>query len=120
MCNPLLKDLTNRQDFDQLPDANILQFTEFPRKELRPYLPHLRPSTRKTSSDPDGSEDGSEDADDADGSTVLDLVQRLLVYPPQERLAATEVVKHAWFSTGCPLVLPRDERLGYWLRRYCP
>jgi len=39
--------------------------------------------------------------------TALDLLQRLLVYPPDSRFKAADALKHPWLSGDGPLVLPR-------------
>jgi serine/threonine-protein kinase SRPK3 len=38
---------------------------------------------------------------EAEATTLADLLERLLRYPPQERLSAQDVLKHAWFHTRC-------------------
>jgi serine/threonine protein kinase len=36
---------------------------------------------------------------EAEATTLADLLERLLRYPPEERLSAQDVLKHAWFHT---------------------
>lgn len=93
------------QDFMELPDANKVQFAEFPTKELRPYLPNLPP---------EGKSSGSDHSPPAEMSpTPLDLIHRLLVYPPKDRISASSVLEHPWFlSVNDPLVLPTDHPLA--------
>jgi len=38
---------------------------------------------------------------------VVDLLQRLLVYPPESRFKAADAFMHPWLSSDAPLVLPR-------------
>jgi hypothetical protein len=37
------------------------------------------------------------------GDHALDLVDRLLAYPPMDRLAASEALQHAFFAGDTPL-----------------
>jgi serine/threonine protein kinase len=39
--------------------------------------------------------------------TAVDLIQRLLVYPPNSRFKAADALKHPWLSNDGPLVLPQ-------------
>lgn len=39
--------------------------------------------------------------------TVVDLLQRLLVYPPDSRFKAADALMHPWLLSDPPLVLPR-------------
>jgi hypothetical protein len=39
--------------------------------------------------------------------TAADLLQRLLIYPPDSRLKAAEALRHPWLLTDGPLVLPQ-------------
>lgn len=39
--------------------------------------------------------------------TVVDLLQRLLVYPPDLRFKAAHALMHPWLLSDAPLVLPR-------------
>ena len=40
-------------------------------------------------------------------ATVVDLLQRLLVYPPDLRFKVADALKHPWLLSDAPLVLPR-------------
>jgi hypothetical protein len=40
-------------------------------------------------------------------ATAVDLIQRLLVYPPDSRVKAADALKHPWLLSDGPLVLPR-------------
>lgn len=39
--------------------------------------------------------------------TAIDLLQRLLIYPPDSRLKAADALGHSWLLSDGPLVLPR-------------
>lgn len=74
--------------------------------ELKPHLPNLPQDAEST---------GSAHAIPFDVPTrcsPLDLIHRLLVYPPRDRLKAAEVLNHPWFlenqNTDEPLLLPAD------------
>jgi hypothetical protein len=43
---------------------------------------------------------------------VIDLLQRLLVYPPDSRFKAADALMHPWLLSDAPLVLPRAAVLG--------
>jgi len=50
--------------------------------------------------------------------TVVDLLQRLLVYPPDSRFKAADALTHPWLLSDAPLVLPhavvsRDDMPAY-------
>lgn len=38
---------------------------------------------------------------------MVDLLQRLLVYPPDSRFKAADALMHPWLLSDPPLVLPR-------------
>lgn len=44
--------------------------------------------------------------------TVVDLLQRLLVYPPDLRFKVAEALVHPWLLSDTPLVLPRAAAVG--------
>jgi hypothetical protein len=44
--------------------------------------------------------------------TAIDLVQRLLVYPPDSRSKAADALRHLWLLSDGPLVLPRPALEG--------
>ncbi|KAJ7146425.1 kinase-like domain-containing protein [Mycena epipterygia] len=69
--------------FRDLPGASSVEFTVVPAVPLVSFLPNL-PS---------------------DSTTLLDLIEDFLAYPPPQRLKACDAVNHAWF-TG-PILLPR-------------
>jgi serine/threonine protein kinase len=39
--------------------------------------------------------------------SVVDLLERLLFYPPESRFKAADALMHPWLSSDAPLVLPR-------------
>jgi serine/threonine protein kinase len=43
------------------------------------------------------------------GDHALDLVDRLLAYPPTDRLAASEALQHAFFAGHTPLSSSSEE-----------
>jgi len=51
-------------------------------------------------------------------STVVDLLQRLLVYPPDSRLNAADALMHPWLLSDAPLVLPRTAVLSDGMSAY--
>jgi serine/threonine protein kinase len=88
-----------RQTFSELPDANKINFVDSPGIHLSTLLPHLgvppphgppvhRPPTEKE-------------------STAVDLLQRLLIYPPDSRFSAEGAMSHPWLLSSGKLVLPR-------------
>jgi len=40
---------------------------------------------------------------------LIDLLQRILVYEPSQRLSAKEILNHAWFKSAEASKLPKDE-----------
>ncbi|EIW64468.1 kinase-like protein [Trametes versicolor FP-101664 SS1] len=77
--------------FRQLPDAQVLNFVEVPPVDLRELLPNLPPNE-----EPPERED------------CLNLLSRLLAYPPESRLRAQDALAHPLFARGLPLRLPRE------------
>lgn len=43
---------------------------------------------------------------------MVDLLQRLLVYPPDSRYKAVGALMHPWLLSDAPLVLPRTAAVG--------
>jgi len=78
---------------------------ETPCVELKPHLPNLPQCVEGTG------EDHAIPSDSPLHATPLDLIHRLLVYPPQDRMTAADVLKHPWFvdSDGEPLLLPVEK-----------
>ncbi|KAJ8085199.1 hypothetical protein AAF712_003501 [Marasmius tenuissimus] len=69
--------------FKDLPDAQRVEFTVAERQDLRTFFPGLGRDL--------GEEEGG-----GWGEGALDLIQRLLVYTPDERLDARRALEHAW------------------------
>ena len=87
------------QTFTDLPDANKINFIDSPGVHLSTLLPHLegpRPDVKQIHFPPADLE-----------PTALDLIQRLLVYPPESRFKAADSLKHPWLLGDGPLVLPQ-------------
>ncbi|KAL5513666.1 hypothetical protein ACEPAH_4065 [Sanghuangporus vaninii] len=91
----------NWPHFEDLPDANKIQFKVVPSRDICTRLPNLPPDSPST---------GSEHKPPKDfAATPLDLIHRLLVYPPEDRLKAAAALKHPWFTSfeeDIPLLLP--------------
>ena len=77
------------QDFKRLPDAQKVKFVEVPAVDLQHLLPNL-----------------PTDETQADRYDCLDLLSKMLVYPPESRLRAQAALAHPLFSRGLPLLLP--------------
>ncbi|EJC98595.1 kinase-like protein [Fomitiporia mediterranea MF3/22] len=77
--------------FEALPDANKIQFKVVPSRDIRLRLPNIPPNTPSTGSE--------HKAPEQFAATPLDLIHRLLVYPPEDRLKAADAVEHPWFTT---------------------
>ncbi|KAI0756430.1 kinase-like domain-containing protein [Daedaleopsis nitida] len=75
--------------FKKLPDAQKVSFIEVPPVNLITLLPNL-PGP----------------GDEPEREDCLDLIRRLLVYPPDRRMHATDALKHQLFTCGFPLLLP--------------
>lgn len=90
------------QTFDDLPDANKIQFKVVPCIDLKCRLPNLPSGIQSTGS--------SHKPPEKQSPTPLDLIHRLLVYPPGDRMKASDVLQHLWFSANedAPLLLPKD------------
>ncbi|KAI0713124.1 kinase-like domain-containing protein [Cerioporus squamosus] len=77
--------------FKDLPDAQKVTFVQVPAVDLQKLLPNLPPAEAEP-----------------DRQACLDLMYKLLVYPPEGRLPADEALKHHFFQSGVPLLLPAD------------
>lgn len=87
------------QTFTELPDANKINFIDSPGVHLSTLLPHFKGSClseKQTHIPPADLE-----------PTALDLIHRLLVYPPDSRFRAADALKHPWLSGDALLVLPQ-------------
>ncbi|KAF9469526.1 kinase-like domain-containing protein [Collybia nuda] len=83
--------------FEDLPDANRITFSVVPPVALRRLLPNLPLSTEDL--DP-GHIRGEETP------SALDLLLRLLLYPPGNRFPAQKALSHPWFTSR--ILLPED------------
>jgi len=83
--------VTSWPGFSQLPGARMMSFQQTTAADISNLLPNLPASYRTI-----------------DPSSPLDLIERLLVYDPGSRLRAPAILEHPWFSSGAPLILPRD------------
>ncbi|KAJ6479215.1 kinase-like domain-containing protein [Mycena vitilis] len=75
--------------FHTLPGASSVDFTVVPPVPLASFLPNVPPS---------------------ESATVLDLLERFLVYPEAQRLRAGDALKHAWLAGQ--ILLPRGYEDG--------
>ncbi|TFK56418.1 kinase-like protein [Heliocybe sulcata] len=75
--------------FNELPDASRVTFQYTPPVDLSPLLPSL-PSSDISSDSP------------------LDIIEKLLQYPPARRLHAADALKHAWFKREPGVLLPPE------------
>jgi serine/threonine protein kinase len=78
------------QGFFDLPNARRIQFREAVPVRLRDRLPNL-PSMALS-------------ALDTSTSGEEDMIDRLLAYPPEQRLRAEDALQHAWFRESAPLL----------------
>ena len=84
--------------FTSLPDGNKVTFQDVPPVDLQPLLLNAPPGDHPTFS-------GSHAPPLKLSNSPIDLIYRLLVYPPEERLSAVDARQHPWFSST-PLALP--------------
>ncbi|KAI9511892.1 kinase-like protein [Russula earlei] len=104
----------NWPTFTELPDANKINFIDSPGVHLSTLLPHLvdaptpppfRPGKPARVHFPPAEQE----------PTALDLLHRLLVYPPDSRLRAAAALTHPWLLDDAPLT--RDGKTaGEWLK----
>ncbi|KAF8746971.1 Protein tyrosine kinase, partial [Rhizoctonia solani] len=85
--------------FATLPAASALIFNPVSPRPLRPLLPNLMPDESSV-----GSAAGLGCMQDRE--SVVELIESLVRYPPQSRSSASDLLKHAYFHQGSPLVLP--------------
>lgn len=84
--------------FSDLPDANKVNFIDSPGVHLSTLLPHLgAPLPHGDQVHPPREQQPN----------VVDLLQRLLIYPPESRFKAANALMHPWLLSDAPLVLPR-------------
>ncbi|TCD63501.1 hypothetical protein EIP91_005334 [Steccherinum ochraceum] len=90
----------NWPDFTALPDGSKVSFQEVPPIDLKTILPNKLLGSHPVFT---GSHSPPAEASDS----PIDLMYRLLLYPPEHRLQAKNAMQHPWFTSGA-LVLPRD------------
>ncbi|TDL26417.1 kinase-like protein [Rickenella mellea] len=86
--------------FEDLPHAKKVEFRVVPSIDLREALPNMPDDVLAVGSDHYPPQQVH--------PTPLDLAQRLLVYPPEQRLKAIDALRHPWFKHGAPPLLPID------------
>ncbi|KAG6895113.1 hypothetical protein C0992_003114, partial [Termitomyces sp. T32_za158] len=86
---------TNWPAFERLPDSNGVEFTVVPAVPLGALLPNLPENNAQIDEPVDLSSVHSPIENMKD--SALDLVERLLVYPVENRLPATRALEHPWF-----------------------
>ncbi|TFY75698.1 hypothetical protein EWM64_g8315 [Hericium alpestre] len=99
----------NWPTFGDLPDATKISFAEVPGIDFASILPNLSlppppPQGRRISERSQLSHLPPADA----VPTPQDLVHRFLVYPQSSRLTADAALKHPWFTSDVPLLLPPE------------
>ncbi|KAI0066533.1 kinase-like protein [Artomyces pyxidatus] len=92
----------NWPTFTKLPDANKVNFIDAPVVDLRTLLPHLPEEHRQ----PPPVETSSHFPPEGQAPSPLDLIHRLLVYPPASRLRAASALEHPWFAADPPVQIP--------------
>ncbi|KIY43283.1 kinase-like protein, partial [Fistulina hepatica ATCC 64428] len=96
----LTKDLW--PNFADLPSAHRVDFTVVPPQALRSFLPNLPPSNLDEVYDPQDQHFPPPEQ----APIALDLIYRLLVYPPDARISAQESLHHPWLLEHQQLYLP--------------
>ncbi|KAG9127086.1 hypothetical protein FRC07_000689 [Ceratobasidium sp. 392] len=91
---------TTWPEFKSLPAASALVFNPVSPRPLGPLLPHLPPSHMQTNDSTTGS------CLAADGENAVNFIERLIRYPPESRSKASDLLHHAYFAEGYPLLLP--------------
>ncbi|KAG6898776.1 hypothetical protein C0993_004321, partial [Termitomyces sp. T159_Od127] len=120
--------------FERLPDSKAVEFIVVPPLPLGLFLPNLPDISTHIDEPVDLSSVHSPDKTMKDGA--LDLVERLLVYPAENRLPATRALEHPWFGGKDGLLLPsgyprnlltyvdmvieevEGKPLGYWVQKF--
>ncbi|KAG5351279.1 hypothetical protein C0989_007102 [Termitomyces sp. Mn162] len=90
------------QAFERLPDSKGVEFTVVPAVPLGPLLPNLPDTEAEMPVDLSS----IHTPDNTMKDSALDLVERLLVYPVENRLIAMRALQHPWFSGEGRLLLP--------------
>jgi len=86
--------------FTSLPDGSKVSFQEVPPIDLVPHLPNIPPGDHPAFT-------GFHLLPGPMTSSPVDLIYRLLVYPPEQRLRADDALRHPWFASQ-PLLMPDD------------
>jgi cyclin-dependent kinase 8/11 len=84
----------------ELPDANKINFIDSPGVHLSTLVPHVDAPPPHGPHHPHFAPAEQE-------TTPVDLIQRLLIYPPDSRFKAVDALKHPYLFDDGPLVLPR-------------
>ncbi|KAG6901972.1 hypothetical protein C0995_006071 [Termitomyces sp. Mi166 len=115
--------------FECLPDSKGVEFTVVPAVSLVPLLPNLPDTNAQAEVPVDLSSIHTPNKTMKD--SALDLIERLLVYPIENRLIAARALEHPWFGGEGGLLLPAgyprdlapkgdmmlDEKpLGHWIQ----
>ncbi|KAH8094743.1 kinase-like protein [Cristinia sonorae] len=90
----------NWPGFKSLPDGSKVTFEDVPPVDLVPLLPNAPPGDHPTFT-------GSHSLPPETSNSPVDLIYRLLVYPPEKRLRAEDALRHPWFTSE-PLLLPDE------------
>ena len=90
------------QGFGSLPDASKVEFIQVPAIDLTTLLPNLPPSSARPA--PEAPTSHSPPFEML--PTPFDLLHRLLVYPPANRIKASVALMHPWFLRSSGLLLP--------------
>jgi len=95
-------DEVNWPDFDRLPHATGVEFRKVPSVDLKSHLPNLPSDVPSTGS--------GHEASSIITASPLDLIHRLLMYPPHRRFKAADSLRHPWFQTDShgDLLLPSE------------
>lgn len=91
------------QRFQELPDASGVTFFDAKAIDLQCLLPNLPlpHSTRHANTE---SESISHFPPAIPSNCALDFVWRLLVYPPEQRMKASDALKHPWICDNTILI----------------
>ncbi|KAL0575784.1 hypothetical protein V5O48_006181 [Marasmius crinis-equi] len=113
---------TSWPGFKDLPDAERVEFAVAEKQDLVGVLPGL--GLGLGLGDGDGEGEGDEKGDEKRWREgILDIIQRLLVYPPEQRLDARSALEHGWFrgggggGGGVPRLTPHDSSNSRWQDR---
>ncbi|QRV95048.1 Serine/threonine-protein kinase [Ceratobasidium sp. AG-Ba] len=91
---------TSWPGFKSLPAASALVFNPVSPRPLKPLLPNIPPSHAQSDDRIIGA------CLAADGENAVKFIEQLVCYPPESRTKAVDLLRHAYFTEGCTLVLP--------------